>query len=88
VYPRSQKEIALSPEVRATLGIEGETIDPEGLISAILRAPVDLLWFGGIGTYVKAAQENNADVGDPANDALRVNGAEVRARVIGEGANL
>ena len=88
VYPRSQKAIPLSPEARAALGIEAETIDPDSLISAILKAPVDLLWFGGIGTYVKAAGENNVDVGDPANDALRVNGGEVRARVIGEGANL
>ncbi|MBC2670278.1 NAD-glutamate dehydrogenase [Novosphingobium piscinae] len=88
VFPRSQKEIPLSPEARAALGIEAETIDPDSLITAILKAPVDLLWFGGIGTYVKAASENNVDVGDPANDALRVNGGEVRARVIGEGANL
>lgn len=88
VFPRSQKAIPLSPEIRAVLDIDAETIDPDGLISAILRAPVDLLWFGGIGTYVKAAAENNVEVGDPANDALRVNGDEVRARVIGEGANL
>src|SRR5690606_41359477 len=59
-----------------------------GLINAILKAPVDLLWFGGIGTYVKASHESHQQVGDPANDALRVSGEEVRARVIGEGANL
>ena len=88
VFPRSQKDIPLSPQVRAVLGIEAETLDPDGLISAILKSPVDLLWFGGIGTYVKAEAENNVEVGDPANDALRVNGGDVRARVIGEGANL
>ncbi|MDE2405497.1 MAG: NAD-glutamate dehydrogenase [Sphingomonadales bacterium] len=88
VFPRSQKEIALTPQVRAALGLEQDRIDPEGLIAAILRAPVDLLWFGGIGTYVKATSEANATVGDPANDAIRVDGREVRARVIGEGANL
>jgi glutamate dehydrogenase len=88
VFPRSQKSISLSPEVRAMLGIEAEETDPDNLIGAILRSPVDLLWFGGIGTYVKAAGENNVQVGDPANDAFRVNGEDVRARVIGEGANL
>ena len=88
VFPRSQKEIELSPEMRAVLGIDAKAIDPDGLISAILRSPVDLMWFGGIGTYVKAAAENNVQVGDPANDALRVDGSEVRARVIGEGGNL
>ena len=88
VFPRSQKAIPLSREVRAALGIAPETIDPDGLITAILSSPVDLLWFGGIGTYVKAAAENNIEVGDPANDALRINGEDVRARVIGEGANL
>ncbi len=88
VFPRGMKEIALSPEIRAALGITAETIDPDALITAILTAPVDLLWFGGIGTYVKAASESNAAVGDHANDAVRVNGSAIRARVIGEGANL
>ncbi|MEY4721863.1 MAG: hypothetical protein RIQ46_1588, partial [Pseudomonadota bacterium] len=73
IFPRGQKEIPLSPQVRALLGVEAEALDPESLISAILKAPVDLLWFGGIGTYVKAAHEANGQVGDPANDALRVN---------------
>jgi glutamate dehydrogenase len=88
VFARTLKEIPLSDEARAVMGIDAETIDPDALISAILKAPVDLLWFGGIGTYVKAASENNVAVGDPANDALRIDGAQVRARVIGEGANL
>ncbi|MGE3690769.1 MAG: NAD-glutamate dehydrogenase [Novosphingobium sp.] len=88
IYPRSLKEVKLSKEARAVLGIDTESIDPDGLISAILRSSVDLLWFGGIGTYVKSSAENNIQVGDPGNDALRVNGGDIRARVIGEGANL
>ncbi|WP_206242246.1 NAD-glutamate dehydrogenase domain-containing protein [Novosphingobium terrae] len=88
IVPRSQKEIPLSPEIRLALGIDAEVIDPDSLMTAILKAPVDLLWFGGIGTYVKAASEVHAAVGDPSNDSIRVNGAEVRARVIGEGGNL
>jgi glutamate dehydrogenase len=74
--------------MRALFGIEGETIDPAGLMVAILTAPVDLLWFGGIGTYIKAKGESNSEVGDPANDAIRINGADVGAKAIGEGANL
>ena len=93
VFPRSAKTIKLSKQARDVLGIEdvlgkkGE-IEPEALITAILKAPVDLMWFGGIGTYVKAPQESHIQVGDPANDGLRVDATEVRARVIGEGANL
>ncbi len=88
VFPRSQKSILLTPEIRALLGVEAEAMSPSELMSAILKAPVDLLWFGGIGTYVKAATESHADVGDRANDALRVDGAEICAKVVGEGANL
>lgn len=88
VFSRQLKAIPLSKPVRAMLGLEVDTIDPDSLIVAILKAQVDLLWFGGIGTYIKAASENNATVGDPANDALRIDGAQVRARVVGEGANL
>ena len=88
VFARSLKEVPLSPEVQAMLGLDQPTIDPDGLITAILKAEIDLLWFGGIGTYVKASTENNVQVGDPANEALRVDGAQVRARAIGEGANL
>lgn len=88
VFPRSLKSIPLSPEVRAALGITMEELDPDTLIALILQAPVDLLWFGGIGTYVKASSEANVNVGDPANDAFRVSANEVRVRVIGEGANL
>ena len=88
VWPRSQKSIPLSPEAQAALDLDVAEIEPQALLSAILRAPVDLLWFGGIGTYVKAARENNAEVGDPANDRIRIDGEAVRAKVVGEGANL
>lgn len=88
IFPRSQKSIPLSAEVQALLGLSVSEIDPGSLISAILKAPVDLLWFGGIGTYVKAASQNNAEVGDPANDALRVDAEDLRVKAVGEGANL
>jgi len=88
IFPRSLKAIPLSDEVRAMLGLEQAEIDPESLISAILRAKADLLWFGGIGTYVRASSENNVTVGDPANDPIRIAASEVGARVVGEGANL
>ena len=88
VFERGAKSIPLSPAVRALLGLTEEHMTPAELIRALLAAPVDLLWFGGIGTYVKSAAERNADVGDRANDGLRVNAEEVRATVIGEGANL
>ncbi len=90
VYPRSAKSIPVSAEVRAALGIEGqvEQLSPNELMSAILKAPVDLLWNGGIGTYVKASSETHADVGDRANNALRVNGKELRCKIVGEGGNL
>ena len=90
VYPRTLKSIPVSEPVRRALGLgDGVTsLDPTALISAALAAPVDLLWNGGIGTYVKAETETNAEVGDKANDALRVNGAQVRARCVGEGGNL
>ena len=88
VFPRDTKSIKLSKVMQAKLGIDQSAIEPEALISAILKAPADLIWFGGIGTYIKASQENNVQVGDPANDALRVDAADVKAKVIGEGANL
>ncbi|MBX3700610.1 MAG: NAD-glutamate dehydrogenase [Dokdonella sp.] len=89
IYPRSAKTITLSSQARAVLGISSdEPLTPTALMSAVLRAPVDLLWNGGIGTYVKAEAESNAEVGDRANNALRVNGAELRCKVVGEGGNL
>ena len=88
VMLRSLKTIELTAEMQEMLGLDVAEVEPNALISAILRAPVDLLWFGGIGTYLKAAHENNIDVGDPANDALRVNADTLRTKVVGEGANL
>lgn len=88
VYPRTMKSIALSPEVCKRLGTETLSFTPSELLTAILKAPVDVLWNGGIGTYVKATTETHAEVGDRANDGLRVNGAELRCRMVGEGGNL
>ncbi|MFZ4533900.1 MAG: NAD-glutamate dehydrogenase domain-containing protein, partial [Alsobacter sp.] len=88
VFSRSAKSIPLSPQVRLLIGIDRPEAPPVEIMRAILRAKVDLLWFGGIGTYVRATGETDEQVGDRANDALRITGAEVRAGVIGEGANL
>lgn len=88
VFERSAKSITLSPEIAAVLGLTAERLTPAELIRAILKAPVDLLFFGGIGTFIKASGESHADAGDKANDALRINAAEIRAKVVGEGANL
>ncbi|WP_035793411.1 NAD-glutamate dehydrogenase [Kitasatospora mediocidica] len=88
IFPRSAKSIQLTAQVRAALGVTESRVTPAELMKAILQAPVDLFWNGGIGTYIKAERETNADVGDKANDAIRVNGAQVRARVVGEGGNL
>jgi glutamate dehydrogenase len=88
VFARSAKLIALSKPVREMLGVEDVALEPSALISAILTSNADLIWFGGIGTYVKARSESHGEVGDRANDAHRVNAEDVRARVIGEGANL
>jgi glutamate dehydrogenase len=88
VYPRGAKSIALSSEARALLGLEAAAATPVEVLRAILRMPVDLLWNGGIGTYVKAHDESHAEARDRANDAIRADGRELRARVVGEGGNL
>jgi len=88
IYPRDAKTIALSPEACAALGVPADPLTPAELIRHLLCAEVDLLWFGGIGTYVKSEKETHADVGDRANEALRVDGSNLRCKVIGEGANL
>ncbi|MFF2572864.1 NAD-glutamate dehydrogenase [Streptomyces sp. NPDC058084] len=90
IHPRTAKSIPVNAHMRAALGIEaGVTkLTPAELMKAILQSPVDLLWNGGIGTYVKSSAESNADVGDKANDAIRVDGQDVRAKVVGEGGNL
>jgi glutamate dehydrogenase len=88
VFPRTQKRIPLSPEARTLLGVNLSELDPSELIRAILRAKVELAFFGGIGTYIKSSSESDAQVGDRANDAHRINGNELGALVVGEGANL
>ncbi|HXX84400.1 MAG TPA: NAD-glutamate dehydrogenase [Casimicrobiaceae bacterium] len=88
VHPRSAKSVAITPQVKKVLGIAADALTPTELVNAILKAPVDLIYNGGIGTYVKAATESHAEVGDRANDALRVNGRELRCKVFAEGGNL
>jgi len=90
VWPRSAKSVPVSPQARAVLGLDAGVValSPDQLISAVLRAPVDLLWNGGVGTYVKATVQSNADAGDRSNDAVRVNASQLRVRVVAEGGNL
>ncbi len=88
VFSRSAKSIPLSGAVRALLDIDKAVAPPQEVMNAILKARVDLMWFGGIGTYIRASTETDAEVGDRANDAIRITGADIRAKVIGEGANL
>lgn len=90
VFARSLKSVPVTPQVARVLGFPADVgaLAPQELMRAILRAPVDLLWNGGIGTYVKSASESNSDAGDKANDAIRINGADLRVRVVGEGGNL
>ncbi|HLW74034.1 MAG TPA: NAD-glutamate dehydrogenase, partial [Gammaproteobacteria bacterium] len=88
VWPRSAKSIPLSKEAAAALGVQPGNYPPLEVMRAILKAPVDLLWNGGIGTYVKSTRETHAEVGDRANDGLRINGSELRCKVVGEGGNL
>ncbi|HVQ86714.1 MAG TPA: NAD-glutamate dehydrogenase [Actinomycetes bacterium] len=90
IYSRALKSVPITEQVRARLGIaEGvERLTPQELMRSVLSAPVDLFWNGGIGTYVKASTESHADVGDKGNDTIRINGGELRAKVVGEGGNL
>ncbi|OHX06028.1 NAD-glutamate dehydrogenase [Micromonospora sp. WMMB235] len=90
VHPRTAKSVPVSPQVRAVLGLDEDVtqLSPQELMKAILTAPVDLFWNGGIGTYVKASSQTNAEVGDKSNDAIRVDGKGLRCRVVGEGGNL
>ncbi len=88
IFLRSAKSIAISPEMKARFDIQADKLAPTELLNALLKAPVDLIWNGGIGTYVKSSRETHADVGDKANDLLRVDGRELRAKVVGEGGNL
>jgi len=88
IHARSAKAIALTPQVRSLLAVDRDSMTPTELVNAVLKAPVDLLYNGGIGTYVKAHEQTNAEVGDRANDALRVDGRELRCKVVAEGGNL
>jgi glutamate dehydrogenase len=88
VFSRADKSIRLNQEIRDLLALSGARATPQEVMRAILRAPVDLMWFGGVGTFVKGAAEGDSEVGDRANDAIRITAAELRARVVGEGANL
>jgi glutamate dehydrogenase len=90
VWPRTAKSVPVSPQARAALGLDDSVLalTPAQLISAVLAAPVDLLWNGGIGTYVKATAETNADVGDRSNDGIRIDATQLRSKVVGEGGNL
>lgn len=88
IYSRTSKAIKLSPEIKKILDVDEETLDANRLIQAILKSPVDLLWNGGIGAYVKASSERHSDVYDRANDAVRVDGCDIRCRIVGEGGNL
>ncbi|WP_297802435.1 NAD-glutamate dehydrogenase [uncultured Brevundimonas sp.] len=88
VFPRNAKSVTLTPQIKELLDIDADTVTPQELMQAILKARVELLYFGGIGTYIKGAGETNAQAGDKANDSIRINGGDVRAKVVGEGANL
>jgi glutamate dehydrogenase len=88
VFPRSLKSVPIGPELRGLLGLTADSATPAEVMSAILAADVDLMWFGGIGTYIRASNETDADAGDRANDTIRIDATKVRAKVIGEGANL
>ncbi|HEY1613646.1 MAG TPA: NAD-glutamate dehydrogenase [Rhizomicrobium sp.] len=88
IFARTMKSIPLSPAMKTLTGLAAQSASPAEIIKALLKADIDLLWFGGIGTFIKATSQSNLDVGDRANDAVRINGTDLRAKVIGEGANL
>ena len=88
IFERSAKSLTLSPEAQTALGAPSNTLTPNELVNVILKAPIELLWFGGIGSYIKSARESHQEAGDKANDSVRVNGSELNAKVVGEGANL
>ena len=88
IFDRSAKEITCSKEIQQLLNLNKKQLSGEELIQAILKSQVDLLWFGGIGTYIKASSESHIEAGDPSNNSVRVNANEVQSKIIGEGANL
>ena len=88
IFPRASKSVHLTPAIQALTGLKSMEVTPDELINALLKSEVELLWFGGIGTYIKSSHQANLDVGDKANDTIRINGADLKAKVVGEGANL
>ena len=88
IFDRSAKSVQLTPQIKALTGLTSDAVTPDELIHALLKSECELLWFGGIGTYIKASDETHADAGDRANDAMRINGRDLKAKVVGEGANL
>jgi glutamate dehydrogenase len=88
VFSRQEKAIPLTPEIKELTGLTADSVTPNELMKALLGAPVELLWFGGIGTYIKAGHQSHQEVGDKANDSIRIDGSKIKAKVIGEGANL
>ncbi len=88
IYPRSAKKVSLTPQIQAMTGLEAKEVSPNDLLQALLQSACDLMWFGGIGTYVRSEDETNEEVGDKANDAIRITGRMLKAKVVGEGANL
>lgn len=88
IYERSAKSIKVSAQVKKLLGLDRDTLSPDDLMTAILKAEVELMWFGGIGTYIKSSRQSHADADDKSNDAVRIDGRDIRALVVGEGANL
>ncbi|MEP1143118.1 MAG: NAD-glutamate dehydrogenase [Henriciella sp.] len=88
IFDRSAKAIDLTPEIKTLSGLSADTVTPDELIHALLKTDCELLWFGGIGTYVKASSESDTDAGDRANDSVRIDAADLKAKVVGEGANL
>lgn len=88
IFDRSAKSIELTPQIKSLTGLKTDSVTPDELINALLKSQVELLWFGGIGTYIKAASETHSNAGDRANDILRINGRDLKAKVVGEGANL
>ena len=88
IFDRSQKKIKLTPQIRKLLGLTEKFVEPSALLKTILCSPVDMIWNGGIGTFIKAQEETHFAVGDPSNDAIRVNAGSVKAKMICEGGNL
>src|SRR6202000_1353729 len=88
IYERSAKTLKLTPQIKKCFGLTQDNVTPDELMRAIIKADVELIWFGGIGTFIKSSKQSNADADDKSNDALRVDAIDIRAKVIGEGDNM